>query len=96
MSVIRALYRFSSFKDPDDGHNGAGDPPPDLSRAREFPYRVELWDSAKKTVEQILAITASGGIGFAAYHAATKEYPDRYILLRHHDAILSRWNGPPH
>jgi hypothetical protein len=62
----------------------------------DLPYKVELWDTAKSTVELVLAVTASGGIGYAAYHAATREFPERYIVLRHRDAVLARWNGPSH
>lgn len=63
---------------------------------RDLPYRVELWDAAKTSVEQVLAITASGSIGYAAYHAATREFPDRFITLRHNARVISRWNGPSH
>src|SRR5579872_3660426 len=45
----------------------------------DLPYRVELWTEDKGSVEQVLAVTASGSIGFAAYYAATREYPSRYI-----------------
>jgi hypothetical protein len=62
----------------------------------ELPYKVELWDEAKKNVEQVLAMTANGSIGYAAYYAATREYPHRYITLRHKNSIISRWNGPEH
>jgi len=60
----------------------------------DLPYRVELWTESKTGVEMVLAVTASGSIGFAAYFAATREYPDRYIALRHKDSFVSRWNGP--
>lgn len=60
----------------------------------DLPYRVELWDAAGKGVDQVLAVTASASIGYAAYYAATREYPDRYITLRHKNSIVSRWNGP--
>jgi hypothetical protein len=60
----------------------------------ELPYHVELWDGAKQAVEQVLAVTAHGSIGYAAYYAATREYPDRYITLRHRNGIISRWNPP--
>jgi hypothetical protein len=60
----------------------------------ELPYRVELWDEGKRSVEQVLAITAHGSIGYAAYYAATREYPDRYVTLRHKNSIINRWNGP--
>jgi hypothetical protein len=60
----------------------------------ELPYRVELWDKQGLSVEQVLAITANGSIGYAAYYAATREHPDRYVTLRHRNSIISRWNGP--
>jgi hypothetical protein len=60
----------------------------------ELPYRVELWDEAGKSVEQVLAVTAHSSIGYAAYYAATREYPDRYVTLRHKDRIVSRSNTP--
>jgi hypothetical protein len=60
----------------------------------ELPYRVELWDKPGLSVEQVLAVTANGSIGYAAYYAATREHPDRYVTLRHRNSIISRWNGP--
>ena len=62
----------------------------------ELPYKVELWDSAKASVEQVLAVTANGSIGYAAYYAAAREYPDRYVTLRHRNSIVSRSNPPQH
>ncbi|HEX5507182.1 MAG TPA: hypothetical protein VFX37_01630 [Pseudolabrys sp.] len=62
----------------------------------ELPYKVELWDEAKASVEQILAVTANGTIGYAAYYAATREFPERYVTLRHKNKIVSGWNGPKH
>jgi hypothetical protein len=49
----------------------------------------------KAVVEQVLAVTASAGIGFAAFYGATREFPDRYITLRHKSGIISRWNEQP-
>jgi hypothetical protein len=66
------------------------------SEREDLPYKVELWDEAKQSVEQVLAITASGSIGYAAYYAATREFPQRYVTLRHKNRIVSRWNGPGH
>ncbi len=71
------------------GQRGAVEP-------ENLPFRVELWDEAKLSVEQVLAVTASGSIGYAAYYAATREYPNRFITLRHNNGIVSRWNGPSH
>jgi hypothetical protein len=62
----------------------------------DLPYKVELWDDRKQAIEQVLAITSSGSIGYAAYFAATKEYAQRYITLRHKNAIINRWNPPTH
>jgi hypothetical protein len=62
----------------------------------DLPYKVEVWDETKSSVEQTLAVTASSSIGYAAYYAATREYPDRFITLRHKNRVISRWNGPPH
>jgi hypothetical protein len=62
----------------------------------DLPFRVELWDEAKSAVEQVLAVTASGSIGYAAYYAAVRDFPLRYITLRHKSSIVSRWNGPNH
>ncbi len=62
----------------------------------DLPYKVEVWDEAKQSVEQVLAVTSSPSIGYAAYYAATREFPHRAITLRHKDSVISRWNGPPH
>lgn len=85
----------------------AGGPPDDRSsperaigkfqaEQEELPYKVELWDEAKQGVEQVLAVTSSGSIGYAAFYAATREFVDRYVTLRHKNQVLSRWNGPTH
>jgi hypothetical protein len=71
-------------------------PDPIPVEREDLPYKVELWDEAKASVEQVLAVTASAAIGFAAYFAATKEFSHRYITLRHKNSIVSRWNGPSH
>lgn len=62
----------------------------------DLPYKVELWDAARTSVEQVLAVTSNGSIGYAAYYAAVREYPDRYLTLRHRNSILSRSNPPEH
>ena len=61
--------------------------------AEDLPYKVELWDAHGRTVEVVLAVTASPSIGYAAYFAATREYPERHITLRHKNSIVSRWAG---
>jgi hypothetical protein len=74
-------------------------PPPSVPGSdpvehEDLPYRVELWDPAKNGVEQVLAVTANSSIGYAAYYAATRDYANRYITLRHKGAVLIRWNSP--
>jgi hypothetical protein len=94
-AAARALsWRLATTDDPG---NGSPQPTPfgrPTAGREDLPYRVELWDDAKTGVEQVLAVTISGSIGYAAYYAATREFPDRYITLRNRDSIVSRWNGP--
>lgn len=59
----------------------------------DLPYRVELWNEERTSVELVLAVTAHSSIGYAAYYAATREYPDRYVTLSHKNRVLSRWNS---
>ena len=88
-------YRLSPGDDAGDGQRKPTLDPPAAAR-EDLPYRVELWDPSKRPVDQVLAVTASGSIGYAAFYGATREYPDRYITLRHKNSIISRWNGPTH
>ena len=62
----------------------------------DLPYKVEIWNESGAAVEQIVAVTANASIGYAAYYAATREYPDRHITLRHKNSVVARWSGPPH
>jgi hypothetical protein len=43
----------------------------------------------------LVAVSASPSIGYAAYYAATREYPGRVVVLRHQDRIMSRWDAKP-
>ena len=89
-------WQFSSTDDPDDPAGRLARFGRATAGREDLPYRVELWDETKSTVEQILAVTANGSIGYAAFSAATREHPNRYITLRHKNSIVSRWNGPEH
>jgi hypothetical protein len=62
----------------------------------DLPYKVEIWDEDKAGVEQVIAVTASASIGYAAFYAAAKEFPLRYITLRFKNRVVTRWNGPTH
>ena len=90
-----SLYRLSgSGSDEEFRRSVPADIP--LASHEDLPFQVELWDDAKRGVEQVLAVTINASIGYAAYFAATREFPDRYITLRHREGIISRWNGPDH
>jgi hypothetical protein len=89
-------YRLAPGGEPeDDGTRNPLSGPP-AQEGEDLPFKVELWNEMKTAVEQVLAITTNGSIGFAAYYAAIREYPNRYITLRHKSSIVSRWNGPIH
>ena len=93
--VRRTSYRLASGNDPaDDGLGRTKRAHRSKPAHEDLPYKVELWDIDKKIVEQVLAVTASGSIGYAAYYAAAREYPDRYVTLRHKNGIVARYNGP--
>jgi len=61
-----------------------------------LPFRVELWNETRTAIDHVLAITANASIGYAAFYAATKEFPERYITLTHRKGIVTSWNGPTH
>jgi hypothetical protein len=93
--ISGAVYRLAPPNDRKGGRSKgtpARDPLP--AGGEDLPYKVELWDPAKSGVEQLLAVTASASIGYGAYYAATREFPDRYITLRHKGTVVSRWNAP--
>ena len=56
----------------------------------ELPYLVELWDEERRVVELVLAVTAHGSIGYAAYYAAVREYPNRCVTLRLNNRTIAR------
>lgn len=62
----------------------------------DLPYKVEVWDETGKFVEQVVAVSVSPAIGYAAFYAATREYPGRAITLRHRASVISRWTGKAH
>jgi hypothetical protein len=91
------MHRFGPPADPPD------ESPRTPAPLEEFPadgedlaYRVEVWDAAGALVEQVVAISATASIGYAAYFAATREYPGRTITLRHRSMVISRWTGGTH
>lgn len=64
--------------------------------ADDLPYKVEVWAADGRTVEQVVAVSLSSAIGYAAYYAATREFSGRTVTLRHKGRVMSRWIGQPH
>jgi hypothetical protein len=89
-------YRFVPDDFPGDPARKATRSDQATAGREDLPYKVELWDISRSSVELVLAVTANGSIGYAAYYAAAREYPDRYVTLRHKNNIISRSNAPQH
>ena len=89
------IYRFASAGGREGGSGEPSSAPGPTGR-EDLPYKVEVWDEAGHGVEQVLAVTASGSIGYAAYYAATREFPTRRITLRHKNRVMSQWDGSEH
>ena len=90
------LFRLQPAGDREDGiPRGAPSRPVPVDR-EDLPYKVEIWNESGASVEQVVAATANASIGYAAYYAATREYPDRHITLRHKNSVVARWSGPKH
>jgi hypothetical protein len=90
------FYHFGPDDDPRDPTRRVARSDWPTANHEDLPYKVELWDESRTIVEQVLAVTANGSIGYAAYYAAAREYPDRYVTLRHKNNIISRSNPPQH
>ena len=84
----------------DDASNGGlperGDRPgPSPAPNEDLAYKIELLNASGDAVDQVLAVTSSVSIGYAAYYAATREFPDAVIILRHKNSVISKWGGKP-
>jgi hypothetical protein len=90
------LLRLGPPSDREDGLPRSVPSQPLPSERDDLPYKVEIWNDSGASVEQIVAVTANASIGYAAYYAATREFPDRHITLRHKNSVVARWSGPKH
>lgn len=90
------LLRLAASGDAEDSDPKSEGSGPIPIRREDLPYKIEIWTETASAVEQVIAVTASASIGYAAYYAATREYPDRHITLRHKNSVVARWNGPKH
>jgi len=96
--MLQLAHQFLPPQGPSDDED---DPTRDtsagfLTDGEDLDYRVEVWDAHGEGCEQVVAVSVSASIGFAAYYAAIREYPARTIALRHKGRIVSRWVGPAH
>ena len=81
---------------PDDGSSTPSPYGRFPADGEDLPYKVEIWDEAGMAVETVVAVTVSPAIGYAAYFAATREFPGRAVTLRHKSTVISRWAGKAH
>jgi hypothetical protein len=91
-----AGYQFIPANGADDDQQPRSVPGPLPVEREDLPYKVELWDDQRLAVEQVLAVTANSSIGYAAFYAATRDFPDRLITLRYKNRVVSRWAGQAH
>jgi hypothetical protein len=95
-SIDDRLLRLGLPNDREDGAPRSNPSRPVAADREDLPYKVKIWNEPGASVEQVVAITANASIGYAAYYAATREYPDRHITLRHRNSVVARWSGPRH
>ena len=95
--MLQGVYQF---RPPDEPSDEDSETPSPFTRfqaeGEDLPYKVEVWEDGGGYVEQVVAVSISPAIGYAAYYAATREYPGRAITLRHKGRVISRWAGPAH
>jgi hypothetical protein len=95
--MLQGVHRLRPPDDPSDEDDRTASPLGGFqSEGEDLPYKVEVWDAAGKYVEQVVAVSISPAIGYAAYYAASREYAGRSITLRHRGRVISRWTGQPH
>jgi hypothetical protein len=90
LSIFLDPLWLGAGSDPENERGSSPGSSKTIPKSDDLPYRIELWDVARQTVERILAITARSAISYAAYYAAVKEYPDRLITLRHQNRTIAR------
>jgi hypothetical protein len=93
---VGEILRLVPAGDREDDNHEARPSAPVPAEREDLPYKVEIWNKSGAAVEQVVAVTANASIGYAAYYAATREFPDRQITLRHKNSTIARWHGPKH
>jgi hypothetical protein len=54
-----------------------------------LPYKIELWDERRISVQRVLARIASSVLARAAYEAAVSEHANRRITLRRGSRLIA-------
>jgi hypothetical protein len=60
----------------------------------ELEFRLHLWTRSGERIEQLLAATRNGSMGYAVLYAAAKEYTERYLTLSRKGTVIYSWNKP--
>lgn len=60
------------------------------SAATDLSFRVDIWDESWSKIEETVAMTSNGTIGYAAFWECTRQFPGRNIALSYKGQILSR------
>lgn len=95
--MLQGAHQLHPPDDPSDEDDSTSSPYGRFqAEGDDLPYKVEVWDEYGRFVEQVVAVSVSAAIGYAAYYAATREFPSRNITLRHKSRVISRWSGQPH
>ena len=95
--MLHGAHQFHPPGGPSDEDDVTASPHGEFpTEAEDLAYKVEVWDEGGQFVEQVVAVSVSPAIGYAAYYAATREFPGRDITLRHKSGVISRWAGRAH
>ena len=59
----------------------------------DFHFRIDLWDDADRTIEQVIAFVSDLQVARAAYEAAVKAKRGKRITLRQRARIIEKSFG---
>jgi hypothetical protein len=59
------------------------------AQQERLPYCIELWASAEREIERVLARAINAPLARAIFTAARSEHPDRRITLRRGSRIIA-------
>jgi hypothetical protein len=56
----------------------------------DFHFRIDLWDDADRTIEQVIVFVSDLEVARAAYAAAVQAKPGKRITLRQRARIIEK------